>query len=449
MIAASPARLDPRFREGADGLEPVPPSERCACGQRDWVRSEKRWFCRWCWRLATTAAPSAAELAAARTAAETGRITPAVAAASAQRAAVEAVRVRASSGIHDARALGRLRAEWQATLLHRLAPQRYPRSATTQRWLDVPVLELVREYVACHAVDPGTLGPAELVRLALEGGPHEFVRVGYHSTADFPGLLDTVAQTLFLDAYADTVRSFAPWTTAVTVADFRSTVATWTEFPTLFEVPEHGEYVAGSPFGPAAPIRLVTFGRTLGLTRQALLRDDLATAGQLLQALGVAAAHVENDATYELLTSNPTMADGTALFSAAHGNLLPAAALDATSLAAACAALATNSAHGRPAFLLVGTADGAIARPLVAVPNPSATSGSLEVIQDDRIRGGWYVTCDPRERPTLVTAHRRAVDAPELLSRDSWDVDARSYKGRDDFGVAAVDWRSMVFTPAA
>jgi hypothetical protein len=58
------------------------------------------------------------------------------------------------------------------------------------------------------------------------------------------------------------------------------------------------------------------------------------------------------------------------------------------------------------------------------------------------------VTCDPRERPTLVTAHLRGVDGPELLSRDAWDIDARSYKGRDEFGAAVVSATSMVFTPA-
>jgi hypothetical protein len=71
----------------------------------------------------------------------------------------------------------------------------------------------------------------------------------------------------------------------------------------------------------------------------------------------------------------------------------------------------------------------------------------LEVIQDDRIVGGWYVTCTPGERVTIITAHLRGVDGPELLSRDAWDVDAREFKGRDDFGAAALDWRAMVFTP--
>ena len=91
---------------------------------------------------------------------------------------------------------------------------------------------------------------------------------------------------------------------------------------------------------------------------------------------------------------------------------MPAKALDATSLAAACAALATNSQHGRPAVLLVGTADGPTARQLVTQqtpPDAGDASGVLQVVQDDRITAGWYVTCDPAERPTLVTAHLRGI----------------------------------------
>jgi hypothetical protein len=31
--------------------------------------------------------------------------------------------------------------------------------------------------------------------------------------------------------------------------------------------------------------------------------------------------------------------------------------------------------------------------------------------------------------------------------QDGWDIDARQYKGRDEFGAVAVDCRSMVLTP--
>src|SRR5262249_44743753 len=202
-----------------------------------------------------------------------------------------------------------------------------------------------------------------------------------------------------------------------TVADFRSTVATVVAFD-LLAVPEHAEYPAGSPFGPETPGRVTRYGREVQFTRDMVLRDDVPTFGQLQTALGVAAALVESDAVYALLTPKPRMPAGQPLFAAAHKILMPRAALDSTSLAAACATLAANSNHGRPSFVLVGTADGASARELITKqtpPDAGDASGVLQVVQDDRITEGFYVTCDPAERPTLVTSHLPRLHGPDLL----------------------------------
>jgi hypothetical protein len=346
----------------------------------------------------------------------------------------------------------------EEALLHRACPDRYPATPAAARWLDhCPLVEVAETWLTLAGDrDPRGRGRHGLaMALLTRGGAQTWAPIfraqGYHGTKDLPLVLDGAAQTIFLDAYGDAVRSFTAWTTAVTVADFRSTIVSAAAFPSLLEVPEHAEYVAGNPFGPAVPVRLVKFGRVVNYTREAVLRDDLATFGQMQQALGAAAAQVENNVVYDLLLANPTMPDGQPLFSAAHGNLMPAKALDATSLADACAALATISEHGRPAYLLVGTADGSTARRLVTEetpPNANEASGVLEVIQDDRISAGFYVTTDPSERPTLVVAHLAGIDGPELLSQDSWTTDGRGYKGRDEFGAAVVDHKGLVYTPA-
>ena len=345
----------------------------------------------------------------------------------------------------------------EEALLHRALPDRYAATPAARRWLDFCPLVEVAESWLTMAGDPDPRGRGRhglAMALLSRGGSPTWAPVlrayGYLGTKDLPTVLDTVASTIFLDTYADTVRSFAPWTSAIEVADFRSTIVSAAVFPTLREVPEHAEYVAGSPFGPAVPVRLVKYGRVVNYTREAVLRDDVASFGQMQQALGTAAAAAENDAVYDLVRANPTMADGQPVFSAAHGNLMTAAALSAASLATASAALAANSKHGRPAFLLVGTADGPTARTLVTQqtpPDAGDASGVLEVVQDDRITGAWYVTCDPGERATLVTAHLASVGGPELLVQDSWDIDSRSYKGRDEFGAAVVSASAMVKTP--
>src|SRR4030095_14461382 len=107
----------------------------------------------------------------------------------------------------------------------------------------------------------------------------------------------------------DTVRSFAAWTTEISVADFKSSIAAVLAFD-LLAIKEHGEYVSGNPLGPEAPVRLTRYGRQVAFSREMLLRDDVPTFGQLQAALGVAAAQVENDVVYDLLGSNTRMSDG-------------------------------------------------------------------------------------------------------------------------------------------
>ena len=110
---------------------------------------------------------------------------------------------------------------------------------------------------------------------------------------------------------------------------------------------------------------------------------------------------------------------------------------------------------GRRVFAcsVTSTADGPTARQIITQetpPNAGDAAGVLQVVVDDRIPagGGFYVTCDPRERPTIVTAHLAGIDGPELLSQDGWNIDARLYKGRDEFGAAVVSAAGMVYTPA-
>jgi len=219
-------------------------------------------------------------------------------------------------------------------------------------------------------------------------------------------------------------------------------------------VPEHAEYTHHGALGPTAALRLVTYGRQVTFTRQAVLADDMLTFGQLQQALGVAAAACESDAVYDLLVSNPTMPDGQPLFSVGHGNVMAAADLTAATLATASAALAGQTTAGgralhlRRRYLVVGTLLAGAARALVTSQTPVNTSpdDELVVVEDGRIPNkSWYLVTD--QWSTIATAHL-ATGGPELLAMDGWDIDGRRYKARDEFGCTVMDWRSMVYTPS-
>src|SRR5262249_51415056 len=151
------------------------------------------------------------------------------------------------------------------------------------------------------------------------------------------------------------------WTRRTTLPDFRPMyrIALGTA-PKLLQVPEHAEYQHGKYDSHVETNQLKTWGRILAVTRQALVNDDLGAFTRLAGQFGYAAAQMEGDVVYGILTGNPVMSDGNALFSAAHGNLASPAGIDLTSMTAARQLMAAQkSSDGgalgiTPMFLICG-----------------------------------------------------------------------------------------------
>jgi len=83
-------------------------------------------------------------------------------------------------------------------------------------------------------------------------------------------------------------------------------------------------------------------------------------------------------------------------------------------------------------------------------PANTTPDAGLQVVVDPRIPdASWFVAADPDLHAAVATAYRRGAEDPELMARDGFDIDAREYKGRLDFGAAVVGATGMVKTPAA
>ena len=329
----------------------------------------------------------------------------------------------------DLSALGPFRAAMRAVLLHRVRPEHYAVPPTARAESDSSLVDLVRKHVELAGdFDRWALTPWALARIALRTGVRGWQRRdahGFQTTGDVASVLDEVTRVLVVDAYDAAPRTFLPWCRGVELEDFKQTFVVPAGFPALDLIPEHGEYQrpSGLPLQPSEPLRLSTYGKVFALTRETVLNNDLFNFAALAEAHGAAVSEMESDAVYGLLVSNPVLGDGQALFSAAHGNLLAAGPLDVTTLAAACGALAAQTAPGRgtlhlrAAFLLVGTALGPAARQLVVPTTPAtgaADAGALTVIVEPRIPGtDWYVTTSPSQCAPLVYAHLAAAPGPD------------------------------------
>lgn len=143
-----------------------------------------------------------------------------------------------------------------------------------------------------------------------------------HTTSDFPLILgDTVGRELrrtYLVAPSG-ARQFARQST---IRDFRSKRAiSLGDAPQLEQVNEHGEFKSGTIDEAAESYRLATFGRIFGITRQAMVNDDLGAFQQVPAKMGATAKAFEAAQLVARITANPAMSDTVAVFNAAsHKN---------------------------------------------------------------------------------------------------------------------------------
>ena len=363
----------------------------------------------------------------------------------------------------------RLRASIQNALHHRIDPTQ-PLSAEGVRWQGHSVIELARTLLTAQGIRAHSMGRLELAAVALKLATPTYLREGPHgflSTSEFPTLLANIGQSMLRAGYTVAERTFPPWTRQGTLPDFRiSNRYALGVGPRLLKVPEHAEYTRGSMAATAQPIQLETWGRILAFTRQAMVNDDVGLFQRIPQMFGNSAAQVESDAVYGILTGNPPLSDGQPLFSAAHGNLMPAGVINLANVSAARQAMMNQKApDGQflsiiPRYLIVGPQQEMYAAqflvPVTIVGQQTditpRTFQNLELIVEPRITDvSWYLAASPAQVDTIEYAYLEGgpQGGPLLETREGWDIDGQEYKARMDFGAAPIDWRGLVKNPGA
>jgi len=291
-----------------------------------------------------------------------------------------------------------------------------------------------------------------------------------HSTSDFPGLLANVANKALLKGYTEAEETFQLWTRAGSLGDFKTGKRVdLNAFPSLRKVAEGAEYKYATMGERAESIVLATYGELFSITRQAIINDDLDSFTRVPRLMGRAAIRTVGDLVYAVLTSNPTMSDGVALFHATHANLLTGAAISTGSVDAMGAAMAVQKQGN--AILNIGLKYLIVPRALKGAANvvrasefevgattknntvPNSVRDTFEVVSDARLDAAsaavWYGAADPNVTDTIEVAYLDGNDQPYLEQKSGWNVDGTEFKVRIDAGVAPLDFRTMAKNPGA
>ncbi len=343
-------------------------------------------------------------------------------------------------------------------LLHRYSPTLFQLDDSARQYRGMSLLELARESLTNAGVNTRGLSRDEVATRSL------------HSTSDFPEILSAVTNKTLRQAYETYPRTFMLFCRQVLATDFKAMNRVQLgEAPQLLEVGESGEFKRGTLGESKESYKVKTYGRVVAITRQTLINDDLDAFTRIPAMYGNSIAQLESDVVWGIITANPAMADGNALFHTTHKNLAgtgTALAVDAVGAARAAMALQTGFdkktvLNIRPAFLIVPAALELKAEQLVAqnlVPADSTkvvpqSIRTLSPISEPRLDAAsataWYLAASPNQIDTIEYAYLEGQQGAYIETRNGFDVDGVEIKCRLDFGAKAIDWRGLYRNPGA
>ena len=374
----------------------------------------------------------------------------------ARAAALEAMRTRRGE-TPTARSSGMQHHDDPATIATRMGEAVYASRVNPRHELSEPArgyagmttLDMARDCLQRAGVTTTGFNPSETITRAL------------NTTSDFPAIFaDTANRTLraAYEAAPSVVKRLARQTTH---KDFRAkTRVQAADLAKLQKVNEHGEYKHSGFVEAKESYAIGTYGTIVGLSRQALVNDDIGAFTDLAGKLGMAAQDFEAQFLVDLLVkangAGPTMDDEKPVFHADHGNLAETGgAIAKDTLSAARLAMRRQTGlNGRaisitPKFLLVPPELETDAEEILAAIQPAKTEdvnpfgGKMELLVESRLAdiARWYVAADPASVEGLEYAYLQGSEGPQTESRAGFEVDGVEVKVRLDFGAAFLDWR--------
>ncbi|OJY68694.1 MAG: peptidase S14 [Sphingobium sp. 66-54] len=343
--------------------------------------------------------------------------------------------------------------------------------------------DLAREALTNMGVACGSRNPEAIVQAAMtardpsmaDSYARHMAGMGFgaitQTTGDFPILFELVAHRILQAAYAVTPDTWSRFCGTGTVVDFRPhTRYLRGTFGALEKVNEAGEF-KNKPISDLAKeaISADTKGNIVTLSRQAIVNDDMGIFSNILVDLGRAAKLTVEVDVYALLTSNPLMNDGKALFHADHNNLASAGAVPSVAAFDAIAvAMAQQKDIDGNEFLDIRPSIGLFPLSLRGAANvvngseydpdavnklqkPNIVRNMLsDVVATPRLSGtAYYMFADKDVAPAIEVVFLNGVTEPFTDSQEGWRVDGVEWKVRFDYGVGALNWRSAYKQPGA
>ena len=327
-----------------------------------------------------------------------------------------------------------------------------------QKGADISLKDMFKEVIKLNGGTPSAFG-----------FDNSDIRAAF-STVTLPTLLSNVANKQLLRAYNSYERVAPRLCSEGTLVDFKPTTRVrLVDVGDLQKVGADGEIKHGTLDEETATNQAETYAKSLCLTRQMIINDDLGAFYSIPSKMGAKAARLPDKLFFSELQANNNWTDGNALFSAAHNNLLTGAtsALSKDSLAQAVKLFKLQKDKDgepiaiAPRILLVPPAKETLALELVRgitliaagstdVVRPAMNALAnlnLEVISSPWLTNdnAWYLFGNPAEVDTFEIGYLKGRRVP-VIEQGETDFNTLGmwFRVYFDCGVAPMDFRGMV-----
>ncbi len=298
------------------------------------------------------------------------------------------------------------------------------------------------------------------------------------SVSDFSNIVLDAQNKTLRALYLDEPKSWNIWAAKNFAPDFKNVNRV-----ALGEVPSMSSRLAGAELkyvtmtDSKEVYTLTEYALGLRLTRRAIINDDMNAFANIPRLQAQAAARLEDDTAYAVLTGNSNMADGNPIMGTAHANLVGSGSggaptgisqiqTTATLIETQTGLAGSAVLNLAPKFILVPTAlkyatQGFLgSERLVASQSTSAAvatlsgdynpfNGKFVVVADQRLNvnstSKWYMMTDYRDNKVSTVEVCFLQDEPEpvLKQESEWDTDDVKYLIRHTVAAKALDFRGI------
>jgi len=295
--------------------------------------------------------------------------------------------------------------------------------------------------------------------------------------SQFTGVLTNAVNKSMATAYRSAQTTYQRWTGRGSNPDFKAvTHYQISEAGDLQRMTQTGEFKFDEMSDQGVNKAIATFGRSFGLTRQALINDDIGILTRVPESYVRAAGRGINRLVYQILGTNPAIFDGALLFNNAappvnHNNLATAAAvIGIVSIGLGRAAMRTQTnlrgneaLNISPKFLICPAALETAAEQFVNVNfvpnvlgNINPFAGKLEVVADAELDAltapapfPWFLAASPADIDTIEVTYLNGDDMPKLESQVGFDFLGIKWRIYIDYGVTVLDYRGLYMNAGA